>query len=396
MSSINIFGIKKEKKIKREFSLEKIAQAINFRNLLDSIRNKYIDPLIKRHKNKLPKIKSMKKIKRVQQKDPFSLNKILIHKLLQNKQKQKLLQNEQNYKSTIEIEGEKAIQTKNIISNGIFSKIQRNLSHEELNNKISDPLLITSGAFKGKNFYNNHSKKIKLYNIINKKSRNLFDIISIYPKIDSIKEMNDKFNVQLNLNYLNNNNTSVKKPNKMNNRKRNFYYLFKKYVTSSPTGINNDIMNTIHKSRKKKKNYRKCSLSINNNKNDVLQNTVSSNNSESIDLFKKELLGEDKKTFLTKLDIEKDEKRETIDIEDRNKKRRKLKNLQLFENNKNIINYDQKIFIDCLRSHANSKIQKNKLMYKYINKTTFKLQKDPSYKKIKKFESKIDKLIKTQ
>ena len=55
MSSINIFGIKKEKKIKREFSLEKIAQAINFRNLLDSIRNNYIDPLIKRHKNKLAK-----------------------------------------------------------------------------------------------------------------------------------------------------------------------------------------------------------------------------------------------------------------------------------------------------------------------------------------------------
>ena len=73
-----------------------------------------------------------------------------------------------------------------------------------------------------------------------------------------------------------------------------------------------------------------------------------------------------------------------------------IKKNYLYEKNKNIINYDQKIAIDCLYSNVNANIEPNKLIYKSIDKTTFELQKEPSYKRIKKFESIIDKVIQTQ
>ena len=387
MSYVNIFENKKQKEIKREFSLEKITTAIQCGNMISSIRNKYIDPKIIHHKNLSPKIKLKKKLEFFEPNDPYGLNKMLIHELLKKKQ---------THKSVIKIEEEKSISTKNNLSNEIFPKIQSQSEKKEKlkKNKFSDPLLITSGMFKGKNFYKDPSQKIKLYNIFNKKSRNRFNIQNIYPKIDDIKKLNEKYNIQLNLNYLNRNYMTLKKPIKMN-KKGLIYYLFKKYVTASPNE-----MSMTNKNKSKKKKSLLSTKSRNSQNNINMPNIAISNDSEnnSIDLFQKEFLNEDKNIFLTKydkLDNEKDEKKE-IEIDNRNKKGIKFKNLKLFENNKNIINYNQKIYIDCLLSHVNSKLQNNKLFYKYINKTTFELQKDPLYKKVKKFETKIDELVKTQ
>ncbi len=77
--------IEGKKKIKREFSLEKIATAIHCENIISSLRNKYIDPLILHRKNELPKTKS-KQFKKNQSNDPFSLDKILCHQFIKQKQ----------------------------------------------------------------------------------------------------------------------------------------------------------------------------------------------------------------------------------------------------------------------------------------------------------------------
>ena len=79
-------------------------------------------------------------------------------------------------------------------------------------------------------------------------------------------------------------------------------------------------------------------------------------------------------------------------------KQRKKVFSNLIDKNKNIINHDQKIFVDCLYSDIISNIDKNKIIYNPIGnlKTNFAITKEPSYKKIKKFESVIDNIIKVQ
>ena len=187
MSSNNV---KKSQK-KREFSLETIATAIRCGNMISSIRNKYKDPLIIRHKNLL--FQKIKKKLELNQKgdaeeDPFSLNKILFHKFIKQKHK-------------TESDGDKAIQTKNSASYKILPLI----SNKNLKLKNSDSLLITSGMFKQKEFYKDPKQKVKLGNIINLKSNGGNLIYNLYPKIENIKNINDKYNLQLDLNYLNNN-----------------------------------------------------------------------------------------------------------------------------------------------------------------------------------------------
>ena len=60
------------------------------------------------------------------------------------------------------------------------------------------------------------------------------------------------------------------------------------------------------------------------------------------------------------------------------------------------MNIDQKVYVDCLFSKVKEKIEPEKLIYDHIDKTTFELQRESSYKKVKKFESIIDKIVKTQ
>ena len=377
MSKINNEN-KKQKRKKREFSLEKIASGIHCENLISSIRNKYVDPLIIRHKSLLPKIKSKRTIKVSQPNEPFSPNKILFHEF-------------ENKRHFTEVEEEKAIQTKNNISKEILPKIaSRNESFKNMNNKYFDSLIITGGIFNENNYYQKYLQNVKLSNLINIKSKNPLEYQNIYPKIYNINKLNEKYNLKLDLTHINNKNNTLNTKNKRMSKKGLMNYLFKKYVIGFSTVNNNtDNMSNTIKSKKKNRTRKNSQLSIISRNS---QNDISNSESNTIDILKKDSFNEDTNTFLTKLNIEKIEKKETSHIDDKKIKNSK-KNI-FFERNKNIINYDKKITVDCLKSNVESKILQKKLLYKYIDKTTFELQKEPLYKKVKKFEALIDKIIK--
>ena len=102
--------------------------------MISSIRNKYRDPLIIRHKNSLfQKIRrKVKQNQKVEPENPSFLNKIISHKILKHNQ-------------TIEKEGDKAIQTKINTLYKILPLIpNKNKKHN------NESLLITSGMFKQK------------------------------------------------------------------------------------------------------------------------------------------------------------------------------------------------------------------------------------------------------
>ena len=224
----------------------------------------------------------------------------------------------------------------------------------------------------------------------------------LYPKIENINNINDKYKLQLDLNYLNSNNTikNFRTPKKMS-KKCLQNYLFYKYSSSSPNGININNLNTTKHENKHKKRHKtnQKNIAYRNNQNINEKNSLSDYDFEyeSLDNSKKININEDGNTFITKVNIDNDEKQnlknDFISIQENNLK---IRNNDLFNKNKNIINHDQKVSVDCLYSKAISKLEPKLLVYKSIDKTTFELQKESSYKRFKKFESIIDKAIKNK
>jgi hypothetical protein len=398
-----------KKKNQREFSLEKIATAIHAEKCISSLRNKYIDPLIIRRKHLLAKTKS--KEFKTNDNDPFSLNKILCHEYIKQKIKK-------------EDESEKACQTNNklikrklpLIVNKNPQKKNPNNPNDNNSNQLPDNFLITSGMFKQKEYYKDPKKKIKLASIMNLQyNSNEERIINrFYPRIDNIKKANEVYNLQLDLKHLIERNKKEKQHQQQQTRKMSkkslMNYLFKKYVGSTDDIIDKNIninsrnrkhTKRRHKSRKKSLLSTKSINSENSNdehtnKINSYNDSIDSNHNTVFDNYKKDYYNEDKNTFLTKLNLS-DNGRQDINglsCENRPKKRNiNLKNLKLLEMNKNIINRDQKITVDCLYSSV-TKIEPKKIFCKPIDKTTFQLQNEPSYQKVKKFESMIDKIIK--
>ena len=381
-----------EAKIKKErtFSLEKIATAIHCQDLISSLRNKYIDPLIIRRKNQLPN-----KIKKNQIKIFYSLKKKLVNDIFE-------IQKQDN-------EREKGIQTKSSLSNEILPIIpNKNLKIISLK-KINDKFLATSGMFKKNDFFKETSNKMKLGSMLNIRSSNDNIMKKYYQEIDNINKINEKYNLQLNFRYLDKRNT----PEKSNEMTKKFLknYLFQKYVTSSPTGTNNiNIFNDKHETQKTETRSRihtpesKESKSNNKeelNKTNSLIDSIHSLNKSISEIFKNDDFNEDKNTFITKLKTEANNHKDKEEIKVINRYnseiKRKKNNIRLntYENNKNIINHDQKVSIDLIYSNTLCKIEPNQLLYNSINKTNFEAQNQPSYRRIKKFEKIIDKLIKS-
>ena len=410
--------IKNKNKKKREFSLEKIATAIHCEHLISSLRNKYSDPLFTHKNNKFPK-KTIKQYK-ILKPNPFSFKT----KLFQNIPKEQQQQTEE----------EKAIQTKNnnlcnpqfpiIIPNKILQQINsaRNIN-EYKTKKNPDRFLITSGMFSQREYWKNPPQKVKLGIIMNLKydNNNENEEEIYYPKIKNINKVNEKYNLHLNLKHLIPKNKTIDKPRRMSKRSL-MSFLFKKYAYNlSGENTKNNIDNINNKIKKKYKGKKNSVVSIisrngRNFTNDIeflktnSRNSIDSDN-VSVEFIKK-YFSEDNDTFITKTNISKDENKNTKDSKDTkntkdksggtitdiiNKKNVKIKNLKIYEKNNNIINHDKKITIDCLYSNVNSNIEQNKLIYNNkIEKTTFQLQKESSYKKVKHFESIIDKIMKTQ
>jgi hypothetical protein len=382
MSTRNITEgrVKKE----RTFSLEKIATAIHCQNMISSLRNKYIDPLIIRKKNQPPK-----KIKKNQIKNFYSLKKKLTNNIFE-------IQMQDNEK-------EKGIQTRKEILPIIPNK---NLEINRLN-KINDKLLATSGMFKKNGFFKETSNKMKLGSMLNIRSSNDNIMKKYYQEIDNISKINEKYNLQLNFRHLD----KRKSPEKVNEMNKKFLknYLFQKYVTSSSIGTNDiNIFNDKHETQraqtisrihssqsKESKNSNKEEL----NKTNTLNDSINSLNKSISEIFKNDDFNEDKNTFITKLKTEANKDKEKIKVINRyNSEIKRKKNnirLNIYENNKSIINHDQKVSIDLIYSNSLCKIEPNQLLYDSINKTNYEAQNQPSYRRIKKFEKIIDKIIKS-
>ena len=201
-----------------------------------------------------------------------------------------------------------------------------------------------------------------------------------------------------------NNNKTLQKPRKMS-KKGLMNYLFKKYATSTSDLHEENLDNDSNiKAKKKNKNKKQNIISIISRNSQINEEFIKSNSysnsidsdNMSIDILKREFFNEDKNTFLTKMTNNESKEISAYNNDISTKKKVRLKNIKIYEKNKDIINHDQKVTIDCLYSNVRAKIEPNKLVYKSIEKTTFELQKEPSYKKVKKFESIIDKIMKNQ
>ena len=341
----------------REFSLEKIATAIHAENLISSLKNKYIDPLIL-YKRKGPKNK-IKHQRTFSNGDAFSLGKLLISKFYKSKaEEDKINQNEEKLLPILN--------PKSIKVTKEFKPIN---------------FMITSGMFRNKNYYKNSFQKLKLGNIMNYKTNDDSVYKNLYPRVENIDKLNDKYNLDLNLKFLN----EEKKKNinytpKILNKKELMKYLINKYIFS-PADINTnktDITNNFQainlKPRKtnfdKKKSMTIDELIGNNNKNN-------------------------KDTFITKI-------RTNTELKENNKKTNTKKQptkqifSYLFNKNKDIITHDKNIYVDCLYSKVISNINEKNIIYNPCGKlkTNYAIIKEPSYQKIKKFEIKINKVIK--
>ena len=68
--------------------------------------------------------------------------------------------------------------------------------------------------------------------------------------------------------------------------------------------------------------------------------------------------------------------------------------LNIKKNNTQIININKKIYINCLLSKVNEKLKKEKLFVDKNKKTIYELDKESSYRRVKRFEDFINKLYK--
>ena len=371
-------SLKKITENKRDFSIEKIASAIHAENLISSLKNKYIDPLIL-YRRKKAKRKQRNLSEPSNNDDSFSLNKILVYSLLKPKNDEDKL--DFNITKTI-------------------LPIITPVNNEE---KKSDKLLVTSGMFKQKEFLKNDFQKIKLGNVMNFKNKGDSIYQSLYPKIENLKKINDKYNLNLDLKFYqeekpkikNNKIKSVAQKNLMN-------YLFKKFIMNSDQNINIE-------SEESSKNNENI---INPTANDLFklkESEIKKKKSFTIDeiiqkknINKNLLKDEDKyskNAFITRIPLKKniiEEPKENLKTTNILKPRKRVFSYS-FDQNNNIIKHDQKVFVDCLYSEIISNLDKNKIIYNPIGKvkTNYAITKEPSYKKIKKFETMIDNIIKT-
>ena len=371
-------SLKKITENKRDFSIEKIASAIHAENLISSLKNKYIDPLIL-YRRKKAKRKQRNLSEPSNNDDSFSLNKILVYSLLKPKNDEDKL--DFNITKTI-------------------LPIITPVNNEE---KKSDKLLVTSGMFKQKEFLKNDFRKIKLGNVMNFKNKGDSIYQSLYPKIENLKKINDKYNLNLDLKFYqeekpkikNNKIKSVAQKNLMN-------YLFKKFIMNSAQNINIE-------SEESSKNNENI---INPTANDLFklkESEIKKKKSFTIDeiiqkknINKNLLKDEDKyskNAFITRIPLKKniiEEPKENLKTTNILKPRKRVFSYS-FDQNNNIIKHDQKVFVDCLYSEIISNLDKNKIIYNPIGKvkTNYAITKEPSYKKIKKFETMIDNIIKT-
>ena len=394
---------------KRPFILEKILKDLHSKRSFEYL-NKNKDPLIKR-KKELKKIKLPKNFKKLQKpkEDLKSRHNTPFLQLIPNLQNMNSHLNNRKinipqikrlnrHKSDLDLPSIYKYKLKN--QSSIEEKTtmtffdESNKSHNTINSKEEDKnqgSLITSEIMQPKDLFKNKSRKISVCTFLNKLPGDK-SLHENYKIIKDVKDINEKYHLNLNLEPHKSNSTS----NIFDGKKYNIYGMLNKLFQyySSESNSNNYKTNKYTNS-----NYYKNSTSFidtnENKKSNKFEQSEYDNINNTMDL-KKNTYEDDSNTFLTKLNnyniSDKKEKDTEFNISKFIRKRCSLSDIK--RNNKEVLENDKRIGIHCLLSKVQNEISMKKILYKYIDRTLYRLENDPMYKRVKAFEEIIEKILK--
>ena len=392
---------------KRPFIEEKFVKDLHCENLIKSIRNKNKDPFIEQ--KRIKKLNINKKLKIIpKEKEESKLpNKNAFFYCIPNIHHFDIKMNKTKvYYPKIKTI---LIRQRNNFDLPIINKhISRNISHYELKNNYSlyrenatnsikddekSKEFFISEMMEPINLYKNKERKISICSYINKMPGNQ-SLQENYKVIKDINMINDKYNLKLNL--FNNKNKSTsqifdgKKYTKLGRLSKIFqYYSSEKKNNNKYYKNNNKFTNST---------YRTKSIDLETNENKIITKGDYCDSDNNTFEVLKDTCEDDSNTFLTKLNNynynSSKRKKNEVNVSRLIKKRCSLGDIK--RNNEDIINNDKMIYIDCLISKINKDISVKKILYKYIDKTLYEFEDNPSYKRIKVFENNITNILKNK
>ena len=249
-------------------------------------------------------------------------------------------------------------------------------------NKDTNNTIIKSEIIETKDIYN-EPRIIKIRSFSNI-CKNNDTSINNENKLYDINEINNKYNLQLNL--------AIKK------EKKNTIFSGKRYTIA---GMLNKLFQ--YYSSESNANNNTINSSMENQTSNLLNYTKLNNINKFIP-FKNisEINNEESNTFLTKLNVT-----NNAQINDKEKEKENKFSITKFINercslnvinrkNKEIIDKNEKIKIDCLLSKLESDISIKKIIYRYLGKTIYEISKDQSYVRLKELEKKIIDILKRE
>ena len=276
-------------------------------------------------------------------------------------------------------------------------------SKEKNQEKITNSEIIDS-----KDVFDNKPRIIKIRSFINT-SRESNISLNNEPKLFDINEMNEKYNMKLN-----SGNTGKQSSKIFHGKKYTIIGMLNKLFQyySSNESHNNQLSSNNYNQTSNYMNLSKSNNSIflNNDTNNVKNSSTNKlmidtrfkydpNTSSDININNTyEASGEDTNTFLTKLNVNNkelsDNKEKEMDMTKFINNRCSLSDMNRI--NKEIIDNNKNIKIDCLMSKIEQNINIKKILYKYLGKSIYQLQKDPAYIRLKSLERKIIEILKKE
>ena len=393
---------------KRPFILDKIEKGLHQRNLRNlrnfiSLKNRNDQLIEKRKKLKKIKLPCKKKISR-NEKENFILNnkRSFIYLIPTDNLKKDLILNQRKINQKISRQrsdfdlpmiANRNSKNKSLIQEKTTMTFYNDSNSNSTYNKEEEKKQENMGAsdmMGGNDLYNNMSRKKTVCSFLNilpgDKSLN-----ENYKIINNANEINDKYNLHLKL--LNKSNSTSKI---FKDKKYNIFgmlnQLFHYYSSES-----NNINKKLNKKYVSSINYRNSSSDFDTI--EIKKNNIENNDScfHTIDLVKN-TYEDDSNTFLTKLQNYNisniDKKDKVFNFSNFCKKRYSLSEIK--KNNDEIMDNDKKISIDCILSKVQKDISIKKILYKYIDKTLYEFENDPTYLRVKEFEEKIIKILKNK
>ena len=276
-------------------------------------------------------------------------------------------------------------------------------SKEKNQEKITNSEIIDS-----KDIFDNKPRIIKIRSFINT-SRKSNISLNNEPKLFDINEMNEKYNMKLN-----SGNTAKQSSKIFHGKKYTIIGMLNKLFQyySSNESHNNQLSSNNYNQTSNYMNLSKSnnSIFVNNDTNNVKNSSTNKlmidtrfkydpNTSSDININNTyEASGEDTNTFLTKLNVNNkelsDNKEKEMDMTKFINNRCSLSDMNRI--NKEIIDNNKNIKIDCLMSKIEQNINIKKILYKYLGKSIYQLQKDPAYIRLKSLERKIIEILKKE